>query len=156
MKTIGIIILLILLGGGVYFFVNSDKDDAPTTPAQQTAAVSTSTPPVVDEEPIGDAPFAALVTATNDGFEPKVTAIKQGETVRFVNNSDSKVWVASAFHPTHKEYPETSASDCAGSSFDTCRGLLPGEFWEFTFDKVGSWKFHNHLNPSQTGVIEVK
>jgi len=165
MKYIGIIGIIILILGG-WLFVN--RAEAPTTTddgavsaqAQETGAqdpeASTNNVVGVEEPGAGEDIFAALVTYTDSGFEPAVVTIKKGETVRFVDQSTNGMWVGSAKHPTHAEYPQKSDTDCLGSSFDTCRVLLPGEFWEFTFDEVGTWKYHNHVYPSHTGTVVVE
>ena len=64
------------------------------------------------------------------------------------------MWPASAFHPTHKAYPTTGG--CLGSTFDACKGVLPGESWSFKFDIAGSWKYHDHLKPIVFGTIVVE
>ncbi len=56
-------------------------------------------------------------------------------------------------HPTHTKYPETGG--CIGSKFDACKGYAPGTNWEFTFNEVGVWGFHDHLYPQFTGKITV-
>ena len=96
-----------------------------------------------------------VITFTDAGFEPSTVAIKKGQTVRWMNNSSTNTWPASAVHPTHSIYPQKSASDCLGSSFDACRGLAKGETWDFTFNDVGTWKFHDHLHASKTGSVTV-
>lgn len=85
------------------------------------------------------------VTVTSEGFSPATVTIKKGGTVTWVNMLDEQVWVASALHPTHKEYP----------GFDQLKGMGKGGSYSFTFDKVGSWKYHDHLNPSRFGKVEV-
>lgn len=94
------------------------------------------------------------VTFSDSGYAPATVTIKKGVTVTFVNASARSTWPASAFHPTHTVYPTTGG--CLGSMFDACRGLGNGESWTFTFDQAGSWKYHDHLNPSFRGTIEVK
>ncbi len=98
----------------------------------------------------------SVVTYTDAGFSPKTITIAEGDTVTFVNNSSRNMWVASNIHPTHNEYPEESDGDCLGSSFDACAGVSSGESWSFTFDRVGEWGYHNHLNPSRTGTVIVE
>ena len=151
MKNLGIIILVLaLLALGAYYFLSQREEAAPPEETTQEETAQQ------EEEPMGDPVFHALVIYANDGFEPQTVTIKKGETVRFVNNSDRDVWVASAIHPTHSIYPEKSEDDCLGSSFDTCRGLQAAEFWEFTFNETGSWKYHDHLKASETGTIVVE
>ncbi|OGE87791.1 MAG: hypothetical protein A3J07_03705 [Candidatus Doudnabacteria bacterium RIFCSPLOWO2_02_FULL_49_13] len=79
------------------------------------------------------------------GFNPATLTIKKGDLVKFVNTDSKPHWPASAPHPTHTDYPE----------FDSKRAIAPGETWSFTFGKVGSWKFHDHLNSSSFGKITV-
>jgi len=109
-----------------------------------------------EEEPMGDPIFHALVEYTDAGFSPKTVTISKGETVRFVNTSSSGVWVGGNNHPSHTQYPEKSADDCLGTSFDTCR-VLEGaaEFWEFTFNEVGTWGYHNHIRSNNGGTVVV-
>jgi len=108
-----------------------------------------------EEEPQGDPIFHALVEYTDGGFSPKNVHISKGDTVRFVNNSSSGMWIGSNNHPTHTLYPEKASTDCLGSSFDTCRALQAGEFWEFTFNQAGEWSYHNHVRSRDGGAIVV-
>ena len=99
---------------------------------------------------------AATITYTDAGYNPANVTIKKGETVHWVNNSTSQdTWPASAVHPTHTIYPEKSANDCLGSSFDACKDLKPGESWDFKFNQVGKWNFHDHLHASKFGSVTV-
>jgi plastocyanin len=94
--------------------------------------------------------FAALVSYTDNGFEPAAVTINAGEAVRFINNSSGELlWVAST--STTAAYPGTS--ECGGSSFDTCKALKKGEFWEFTFDEAGTWHYRNNSDISKTGTV---
>jgi hypothetical protein len=86
------------------------------------------------------------VAYKDDGFHESVTYIKLGSTVVFKNDSSRDMWVASAPHPTHTAYPE----------FDQKKSVTRGGVYSFTFTKVGSWKFHNHMMPNQTGTIVVR
>lgn len=85
------------------------------------------------------------VEIKNRRFFPSELKIKKGDTVMWTNSDSSPAWPASAVHPTHQVYP----------GFDALKGLSKGESYSFTFDKVGSWKYHDHLNPSTTGVVVV-
>lgn len=87
-------------------------------------------------------------------FSPNMITIKKGETVTFINNGKNPMWVASAMHPTHTVYP--AKGGCLGSTFDACRGYGAGSSWEFTFDEVGSWGYHDHLNASAWGKVVVE
>lgn len=91
---------------------------------------------------------------TDTGFAPSPLRIKLGAVVTFVNNSSGKLWPASDIHPTHTQYPTTGG--CLGSTFDACRGIMPGEVWQFKFDIAGTWSYHNHLSPQDIGTIVVE
>ena len=94
------------------------------------------------------------VEITASGFSPATLTVHQGDTVMFVNKDSSTHWPASAVHPTHNVYPESGG--CIGSKFDACKRLAEGESFSFTFNEKGSWKYHDHLNPRNTGTIVVE
>lgn len=98
----------------------------------------------------------AVVTYTASGFSPTTVTISKGESVTWKNESNRRMWVASAVHPTHTIYPEQTDVDCLGSSFDACAGAGVGVSYEFTFNEVGTWKYHNHLGISNTGTVIVE
>ncbi len=87
-----------------------------------------------------------VVHMQSDSFDPPTLTIKVGDTVEFRNESGDDKWPASDNHPTHELYP----------GFDAKRPLLDGESYEFTFDRVGSWGYHDHLNPAIRGTIVVE
>ncbi|MAZ67156.1 hypothetical protein CL652_00035 [bacterium] len=180
MKWLSLIIGGAILAGGIWFLLSPNNADGPSVedstiertsnPEQQGIQAegelqltvpatgletSVAAETEVIGEPTGDPIFHALVEYTDGGFSPASVTINKGETVRFVNNSSQPLWVSSAVHPTHSVYPEKSEKDCLGSSFDTCRVLQAAEFWEFTFDYTGEWRYHNHVRPQDIGSIVV-
>lgn len=88
---------------------------------------------------------SVTVSMTADNFEPERITIPVGTTVTFVNKDKVARWPASNLHPTHTLYPE----------FDPKEPVGVGKSWSFKFDKVGSWKYHDHLSPYITGTITV-
>jgi plastocyanin len=100
-------------------------------------------------------PFDVTILYTDDGFEPRDIAVAQGTRVRFLNQSDRESWPASNIHPTHSLYPEKGSTDCLGSSFDSCDALQKDDFYDFTFNYIGEWRFHDHLRGYHTGTITV-
>lgn len=94
------------------------------------------------------------MTYTDSGFSPAVLTVKVGTTVTFLNGASDAMRIASNPHPVHTGYPTTGG--CVGSTFDACHNIDPGSSWTFTFDKVGTWGFHNHLNPVEMGTIVVQ
>ncbi len=90
---------------------------------------------------------AAVQEIIYDGskFSPSSMTVKKGDIVIFKNNSDGGFWPASGPHPSHTNYPEFDAKSSVGA----------GKTFQFKFNKVGNWPFHDHLNPSATGSIKV-
>lgn len=86
------------------------------------------------------------VTYTNDGFSPAELKVKAGTEVTFVNQSDAKMWIASATHPTHTLYPE----------FDEKASVSKGGSYSFTFNKIGTHPYHNHVLLGKYGKIIVE
>ena len=100
-----------------------------------------------------------VIEMSNSGFSPTDITIKKGDTVTFVSVDSGMHWPASDVHPTHTVYPGSGITKCGTSEqegiFDACHGLEEGETWNFTFEDVGSWNFHDHLHPRFTGTITV-
>jgi hypothetical protein len=87
----------------------------------------------------------ATISMDDEGFKPDTIEIKRYTQVMFKNNGTADHWPASNLHPTHGIYPE----------FDPQVGIEPGKEWSFVFDKIGRWKFHDHLFPLVHGEIVV-
>lgn len=86
------------------------------------------------------------VELTDKGFVPNKVTVKKGTVVKFVNKTSGGMLVASDPHPTHTDYPE----------FDQSRSGFKGKSeYAFTFSKVGSWGFHDHLDPGMRGTVVV-
>jgi plastocyanin len=88
----------------------------------------------------------ATVHYTNTGFEPKTLTVPVNTMVEFVNDSDIEMWVASNPHPQHDILP----------TFDEFDGVKKGEVYTYTFDKKGTWPYHDHINAAKEGVITVQ
>ena len=83
------------------------------------------------------------VVYTNSGFSPQTLTVGVGTTIVFTNQSDNQMWVASDPHPVHTNHP---AFDQVGDE-DT---------YSFTFTEIGTYNYHNHLIPSNVGMIIVE
>lgn len=99
------------------------------------------------------------IALTDSGFEPADLTIEAGETVTWVDQTDSvDMWVGSNRHPTHTDYAgSTLREHCSDgaqttAAFDQCS---TGEDFSFTFEKTGEWGYHNHERSSQRGTITV-
>lgn len=155
-KTTTAIILLVILASAGYFFVKDLITDKPVDPSvyqSETAPLKESEMPSPATESGSVSANTHTVLITDAGFSPLSLTVRQGDTVIWKNESSGASWPASAKHPTHKDYPTTGG--CLGSTFDACRGIAPGESWSFTFNEIGDWNFHDHVNPAWNGKIIV-
>lgn len=143
-------IILCAVGLGMYVLWNQEVAPAYTpTPEEQSGRG------VVGNEKSDTDPYDVLIEYTDEGFTPRDISIAKGTRVRFLNSSSEETWPASGIHPTHSLYPEKQSTDCLGSSFDSCRPLKKGEFFDFTFYYPGEWRYHDHDHAYQTGSITV-
>ena len=146
-----IVVGIIVSFGWYLFWQNNARLPSYTTPPSEPAGAG-----VVGNATRNTDPFDITITYEDDGFHPSNITIKQGVRVRFLNATNTEIWPASGVHPTHTLYPEKESTDCVGSSFDSCKELRKGEFFDFTFYYTGTWPFHDHLHPYDTGIITVE
>lgn len=160
-KVIIVVVALAVIGLGGYFLL---KDRGATVLAPVLISPSPTSPsPTVLAPIIQKTPSSGqnIITYTDTGgYSPPLLTIKKGETVIFKNQSSRTMWPASAAHPNHTVYNGTSLGqhcpDSSGSAFDACRQFSPGQTWSFKFDKTGTWRYHDHLNPGSIGTVVVE
>jgi len=87
----------------------------------------------------------ATVHYTNKGFDPKTITVPVGTMVEFINETDGDMWVASNPHPQHSVLP----------TFDEFDSVPKGGNYTYTFDKKGTWPYHDHENAATEGVVNV-
>jgi plastocyanin len=87
----------------------------------------------------------AAVQYTANGFTPATLTVRKGTTVVFTNSSTAGMWVASDVHPTHQLL----------SGFDQRESVGAGGTYRYTFAVVGTWRYHDHVNPQRTGTVVV-
>ncbi len=103
-----------------------------------------------------------IITYNESGYTPSVLTVEKGTIVTFDTKNSRGMWIASDIHPKHELYPGSGIDQCKNPEanletlFDSCARLLEGDAWLFTFNQVGSWTYHNHVNPLHTGTIIVK
>ncbi len=114
-----------------------ETENTTPPPTPPTTPTPTPTPPV-SSSPVN-------ISIKSSGFSPASVTVKKGTTVNFVNDDTKAHWPASAPHPSHTDY----------SAFDPKQAIAPSDSWSFTFDKVGTWKYHDHFNPTQFGTVIV-
>lgn len=90
-----------------------------------------------------EGPTTHIVSITAaEGFNPRIVVIKQGDTVRWINNDTKLHWPASDPHPTHTGL----------SGFDPLADILPKESYSFTFGKPGIYGYHDHTQAVVDGL----
>ncbi len=87
--------------------------------------------------------------SASTGFVPRTVTISVGDTVRWMNEGASTVYVAPDDHPTHVAYSGIWDDDGTGQ-------IGPGETYSFTFTTAGTYSYHDHLNPNNTGTVIVQ
>lgn len=129
---IGAIIIAIIIVGGVFFFTKQNTSSLPINPTPTSAQTQTNE-------------NAQIITLSTNGFSPINLIVKTGVIVKWVNKSGAVAAVDSDPHPTHTSYPPMNFGP-----------FSDGSSVELVFDKPGTYHYHNHLNPSQTGSITVQ
>ena len=103
--------------------------------------------------------MTATITYDGSSFSPASVTIAKGGTVTFTDTAGATMWVASALHPSHATYDSTSREEHCVSGytgakpFDQCAS---GASYSFTFDKAGTWQYHDHKNASAHGTVVVQ
>lgn len=138
-KLLIAVILIIVIVVGAYS-LNTNKKIKKNTSANNYSPniMPTDTQTVQKEIP-------PTVYVTNAGFSPSVITVKKGTMVAWTNKSDSLISINSDPHPTHELYPRLSLVD-----------IPNGSSMGFIFNESGTYKYHNHHNPSQTGTVVVE
>jgi hypothetical protein len=85
-----------------------------------------------------------LIYYFTDGFSPNTLQIKKGQSVRFINKSDSamRVYASNQDFSIYREFNQ---------------GQSVGEdgIYEYTFNEVGIWPYYNYNEQSNMGNILV-
>ena len=130
-RLITIILVLLLisaLGLAAYLWASYHNKDAGKYPVDSTT------------------PEIATVHVTADGFQPAELAVNKNTVVEWLVDDDSKTHqVASNPYPEHTDLPGLF-SDQIGK----------GASYRYSFDKAGTFKYHDQLNPALNGTITVK
>ena len=136
---LGLIFVLVLV------FVVLNKNSV--TPEQ--SAVKTEAPTVAETQAKAEDETAmkkeVAVTETANGFEPQSVTVKVGTKVVWTNKSGATGNVSSAKHPTHLEYPPLNMPN-----------FEDGETVSLVFDTPGTYRYHDHVNPSRFGTVIVE
>jgi plastocyanin len=162
-KGLWIIVILILVVVGGFFIFSGDDDnvdlDDSLDNAQKVPAPGADGEGIDETIVNGNGAEEHTVEMSSSGFSPSTLTINVGETVVFNAIDDSNRWPASDNHPTHTIYPGSSRSKCGTTEekemFDACGTISEGESFTFTFNEIGTWKYHDHRDSGKTGMIIV-
>lgn len=164
-------VVVVVIVGAVYLWVTSSQQQSTSSAAATSQPIATNTNAAPNQPaptpttantsaagaPTNAAPTSATVIFDGSGFSPSNVTVAQGGTVTFTSQG-GEMWVASDPHPIHNGYDGTTlqqhcASGYAGPApFDEC---APGTSFTFTFNKVGTWGYHDHLDHSAMGTVTV-
>ncbi len=126
--------------GLIYYFVLAKRGGYTNNPVQTPSPAATS-----ESSPSVAATSQDTIILTADGFSPTTLTVKAGVKVTWTNQGGIDATVDSSPHPTHTDYPPLNL------------GSLPdGGTVSLTFNKPGTYKYHNHLKPNQFGTIVVQ
>ncbi len=135
-----VVVVLVIAG----WFLTRPKPAAAPEVSQPTPAPTTAQSISPSASPSANT-SKNLVTISSSGFAPKAITIKVCGSVTWKNADSENHTVNSAPHPTHTAYPPLNL------------GLIkPGEEKFLAFPTAGTYKYHDHLNPSLTGSITVE
>lgn len=136
-----VVIVVVILAG--WYFMRPKGTTAPevTQPAPDPTASESASPQASPSATMTE----KVITISSTGFSPKSITIKAGESITWTNNDSSNHTVNSAPHPAHTDYPLLNL------------GVIKnGESKSLAFPKAGTYKYHDHLNPSLFGSVTVE
>ncbi|MBI2327032.1 cupredoxin domain-containing protein [Candidatus Curtissbacteria bacterium] len=115
-----------------------------------TTTTSNSTSGAAEQQASGEeAQDSVTIIVSDDGASPSQATVKSGGKITWTNNSKVKVQIASDPHPIHTSNKELSKGEFVIE-------LEPSASATVTVSKVGTWGYHDHLNPAQRGKVIVK
>lgn len=102
------------------------------------AQVNKKTTPKGPEQPVVTKIVSpAQVSIAKNGFVPQTIQVKKGQSITWTNTDKNPHQVASDPHPTHTNLP----------GFDGQEALATNDSFTYTFEKVGTFTYHDNLNP---------
>lgn len=128
-----IVVVIIAVGGKFVKKTSGPETNTKMQTQQQTGTTNTTKEIMVN------------VAITSSGFNPQTVTVKVGTRVIWLNKSGGLATVNSDLHPTHRLYTPLNLGE-----------FPDGSSVQLVFDKPGTYKYHNHLNPSQTGTVVVQ
>lgn len=139
------LVIGVIVYGLVYYFVLAKKGSS-MYGQQGQSQVQVSPAPTSETQASPSATNEQnAITLTQNGFSPATITIKAGTKVTWTNKSGIDATVNSDPHPTHTDYPPLNLGK-----------FSDGGTHSLTFDKPGTYGYHNHFNASERGTIIVQ
>lgn len=134
-----VVAALVIIGGtiGVYALMQQNAG-APSSSNNPSSSDSSGRDP-------SDKPVTATITYSDDGFSPSKITVKSGDNIAIKNASANDMQFDSDPHPVHTNNPELNVDL-----------VSPGQTMIFTAHTKGTFGYHDHLNPGDTGTIVVQ
>lgn len=147
-KALIVIVVIAILGLGAFVIFkkptnknNQNSNNSNSQTSSSTSSTGSQTAKMADN----NAPVAATITYSNSGFSPATTTVKSGDAVMIKNTSSRTMDLDSDPHPTHTDDPDLNVGQ-----------VDPGQSKTFIVTQKGSYGYHNHLNPSETGNVVIQ
>ncbi|MBI2039636.1 cupredoxin domain-containing protein [Candidatus Microgenomates bacterium] len=144
--TIGLVAVVLVILAGWYFIQSQKGGGLYPAPSPTPQVIQPETPSATETASSTPEVEKNVVKISASGFSPQNITISKGESVTWVNEDTQDHQVQSAVHPTHQVYPP----------LNTVGLLKSGEKKSLSFPKAGTYKYHDHLNPSLTGTVTVE
>lgn len=135
--------LIVIFAAGIILLNNKQVNKTTTQPIQTN--INTKANSAQELQKKEAARKEVVVNVAKTGFTPQTINIKTGTRVIWINKTENPVTVNSAEHPTHLVYPPLNLGEFGKNSSV-----------QLVFEKLGTYRYHNHLIPDQTGVVVVK
>lgn len=126
-----IIVLVVLVAGLAYFLTRNNNSSNSSTPPNNTSST--------DNNPPAATQATDKVTIENMAFTPADITIKKGTAVTWTNRDSVAHTVV-----------ETDGQDGPNSN-----DLSNGQSYTFTYNTVGTFKYHCSIHPMMTGTVTV-
>ncbi len=126
-KIIIALVTVVIIAGVAVLVIGTNKSSAP------------------DQNSTDNQAAALTIDYSDNGFNPASATVQAGKTVKIANQSKSALNFASAVHPVHDDNSELNLGD-----------IQPGASKTFTPTKKGTWGFHDHYKPGNTGKLTVE
>lgn len=149
---VGITVVMVLIIAGYAVWASSVSPTGTSTSSTNSSTNTPAVTPATTQTTNQIAPGTTntkptIVTYSNGAFSPASVTIAVGDQVQFENSDASRsVNVASDPHPSHTDFPSLNLGMIGVGQSSAA----------ITFDKAGTFGYHNHLNPTQTGTVIVK